>query len=208
MKILFPILTVFCAYFLGGINGSIIASRVFFHRDVRDYGSHNAGLTNFYRNFGLTGLLLVVAADVLKSVVAILIGAGLMGLLGHAMLGRLLAGLFLMLGHFYPAFYQFKGGKGVLCAGVLALMVDWRVGLVCWGAFIVLLLTTRLVSLGSVVGVTLFPSGLAVTGMRGLELVLAILCAACCIFKHYPNIRRLLRGEESRLSFRSRPPAE
>ena len=207
MTVLFLILTALCAYFLGGINGAIISSRFLFKKDIRDYGSHNAGLNNFHRTFGLNGLLLVVVTDVGKSVIAILIGRGLLSTVGEPMVGMLFAGLCLMLGHFYPAFYQFKGGKGVLCAGVLVLMVDWRVGLICWAVFLLTVVFTRYVSLGSMLGAVSLPIALFIFGIRDIELVLAVFCSAAVIVKHADNIRRLLAHSESQLNIgRPRPP--
>ena len=200
MIVLFLILTALCAYFLGGINGAIIASRLLYKEDIRDHGSHNAGLNNFHRTYGLKGLLLVVAVDVGKSVLAVLIGRYLMGAVGAPMVGKLFAGLCLMLGHFYPAFYQFRGGKGVLCIGVLALMTDWRVGLLCWGVFILIVVFTRYVSLGSILGSLSFPLLLMAFGYRELDLVLAFLCAVAVAIKHADNIRRLATGTEGQLN--------
>jgi glycerol-3-phosphate acyltransferase PlsY len=128
-----------------------------FHKDIRDYGSHNAGLTNFYRTFGLPGFVIVLLTDVGKSVAAILIGQFLLGIVGEPMIGKLFAGFCLLLGHFYPAFYQFRGGKGVLCTGVLSLMVDWRAGIICWAVFILVVLFSKYISLGSILGTLLFP---------------------------------------------------
>ena len=104
------------SYLLGGLNGAIIASKYVFHRDVRDYGSGNAGLTNFYRTFGAPGLAIVIGTDVLKTVIAVVAGGLIMGTQGAASTGQVFAGFCVMLGHIYPVFYGFRGGKGVLCA--------------------------------------------------------------------------------------------
>ena len=104
------------SYLLGGLNGAIIASKYVFHRDVRDYGSGNAGLTNFYRTFGAPGLAIVIGTDVLKTVIAVVAGGLIMGTQGAAATGQVFAGFCVMLGHIYPVFYGFRGGKGVLCA--------------------------------------------------------------------------------------------
>jgi len=208
MKGLFLILTALCAYFLGGINGAIIASKYLFRQDVRRYGSGNAGLTNFYRTYGAAGLLLVLGVDIGKSVLALLIGKGLLGLTDMAAAGCLYAGFFLILGHFYPAFYQFRGGKGVLCAGVIAVMTDWRVGLFCLLIFALVLACTRYISLGSMLGTFSFPFLLFLFGHRDpWELGLAVLCVAAVIWKHSPNIRRLMQGTESRFAVKKRGDA-
>ena len=103
------------SYLLGGLNGAIIASKYVFHRDVRDYGSGNAGLTNFFRTFGAPGLAIVIGTDVLKTVIAVVAGGLIMGTQGAASTGQVFAGFCVMLGHIYPVFYGFRGGKGVLC---------------------------------------------------------------------------------------------
>lgn len=198
MRVLILIAIALAAYLLGGINGSIIASKFIFKQDVRDYGSGNPGITNFYRTYGKMGAALVFAVDVLKSVAAVLIGGLLMGLQGEPLIGRLFAGFCLILGHMYPAYYQFRGGKGVLCSGVMVLMVDWRVGIICWLVFIAIVAVTRYVSLGSIVGMMCVPVGmLAFFGW--LEFTLALLCALLVVIKHHQNINRLIAGTESKL---------
>ena len=108
------------SYLLGGLNGAIIASKYVFHRDVRDYGSGNAGLTNFFRTFGAPGLAIVIGTDVLKTVIAVVAGGLIMGTQGAASTGQVFAGFCVMLGHIYPVFYGFRGGKGVLCGALIA----------------------------------------------------------------------------------------
>ena len=110
------------SYLLGGLNGAIIASKYVFHRDVRDYGSGNAGLTNFFRTFGAPGLAIVIGTDVLKTVIAVVAGGLIMGTQGAAATGQVFAGFCVMLGHIYPVFYGFRGGKGVLCAETMLLI--------------------------------------------------------------------------------------
>ena len=100
------------SYLLGGLNGAIIASKYVFHRDVRDYGSGNAGLTNFYRTFGVPGLAIVIGTDVLKTVIAVVAGGLIMGTQGAAATGQVFAGFCVMLGHIYPVFYGFRCGRG------------------------------------------------------------------------------------------------
>ena len=201
MRALFLIITAICAYFLGGINGAIITSRFVFRQDIREHGSGNAGLTNFHRTYGVAGIAMVLAIDVLKSVIAVLIGGALMGIVGEKTVGQLFAGFCLMMGHIFPAFYQFRGGKGVLCAGTFLLMVDPVVGLCTWGVFIVLVICTRYVSLASMIGGLMAPVFMAVFKHSGLEVVLTLLCALLVVVKHAENILRLIGGTENKLSF-------
>lgn len=199
MAVLFLIIIAVVSYFLGGINGAIITSKYLFRKDVRDFGSGNAGLTNFYRTFGVKGAALVLALDILKSVIALLIGRALMGVVGYPTVGKLFAGFCLMLGHLYPAFYQFRGGKGALCAAVVALMVDWRIGLICLLVFGITLIFTQYVSLGSIIGAACFPFGLWAFGYTGLEIWLGLFCTLALVLKHHGNIRRIVSGTESKL---------
>ena len=187
------------AYLLGGINGAIIASMNFFNKDVRNYGSGNAGLTNFTRTFGVKGAIIVVLVDVLKTVIAVLIGRWLLGLVGYPMVGKMFAGFCAMLGHVYPVYYRFHGGKAVLCVGTLAWMADWRVGLICWAIFLIVVVFTKYVSLGAILACILLPICIWVFGYTGLEGLLGLLCSLLMIFAHRENIKRLRNGTESKL---------
>ncbi len=200
MRTLYLILTAIIAYALGSINGAIIAGRFVFHKDVRGYGSGNAGLTNYYRNFGTPGIVLLVLIDVLKAVAAVLIGGALLNKAGIREVGMLFAGFCMILGHMFPAYYQFRGGKGVLSGVTMAFLVDWRVGLCCFLTFLILLLFTRYVSLGSIVGSALFPVYLWIFGHDKLSIILGLLCALLIVIKHAENIVRLIGGTESKLN--------
>ena len=199
MRTIFLILTAIIAYALGSINGAIIAGRFVFHKDVRRYGSGNAGLTNYYRNFGTPGIVLLVLIDVLKTVAAVLIGGALLNKVDAKEVGMLFAGFCVILGHMFPAYYQFRGGKGVLCGVTMTFLVDWRVGLCCLLTFLILLLFTRYVSLGSVVGSALCPLYLFIFGHEKLSIILGGLCALLIVIKHAENIVRLIGGRERRL---------
>ncbi len=188
------------SYFLGGLNGAIITSMNLFKKDIRHFGSGNAGLTNFARTFGTGGTPMVIAVDVLKAVISIFFGGWLMGLAGYPLIGRLFAGFCVMLGHVYPVYYHFQGGKASLCGGVLVWMVDWRVGLVCTAVFLVAVIFTKYVSLGSILGSACLPVSIWIFGHTGLEGLLGLLCALLIITAHRENIKRLLSGTESKLS--------
>lgn len=208
MTVLLLILTAVIAYGLGGINGAIVASWLTHHKDIRNYGSHNAGLTNYYRTFGAAGVALVFAIDIVKAVVAVLLGSVILGIIGQPVIGKLFAGFCLILGHMYPAFHHFKGGKGALCGEVLACVVDWRVGLIMILVFIVVIIFTRYVSLGSMLAALAFPILLWSFGYSTLEGVLGLLCALLVIVKHGENILRLIGGTERKLSFKGSRGAE
>lgn len=198
------------SYLLGGINGSIIASKYIFRRDIRNFGSRNAGLTNFYRTFGARGAVLVLAIDVLKTVIAVSAGGLMLGyidepIVNAAMLGKLFSGFCVILGHSFPVYYDFKGGKGVLCGLVMIFLVDWRVAIVCLLAFLVVLILTRYVSLSSMVGAVLLPLGLWIGQHGGLEGTLGLFTSLLIIFKHSENIGRLLSGRETRFDIAGKP---
>ena len=134
------------AYFLGCFNGAVIVSKYILRDDVRNHGSGNAGLTNFYRTFGGFLTFVVILTDVLKAVVAILFGVWLAaGFIPSfftegemVVYGKYWAGLFCLLGHMFPCMFHFKGGKGILSGGTIAIMIDWRVAVVVWGGFLIL----------------------------------------------------------------------
>ncbi len=188
-------------YLLGCANGAILTSRVFYHDDVRRHGSGNAGLTNFYRNYGAKHVLAVIAVDMLKAVIAVELGDWLLG----GALGKYYMGFFCMLGHMFPVTYQFKGGKGILSSGTLLLCLDWRVALAGWGAFLVLAVLTRYVSLGSIAAAASLPVSTFFV-YRGAEsfvwiLLFGTLIGGMVIWAHRANIRRLLNGTESKFQF-------
>lgn len=190
------------AYLLGCSNGAIITSCLFYHDDVRHHGSGNAGLTNFYRTFGAKLSPLVIAVDMLKAAAAVWIGGEVLGtLLGITIVGKLYAALWCVIGHMFPAFYAFKGGKGILCSGTLLLFLDWRIALVGWGLFAVLWLSTRYVSLGSVTAAVSVPVTTFVIYGSALPAALAALIAVLVIWAHRGNIMRLLQGTESKFNF-------
>lgn len=202
MKVLFLVIIAVESYILGGLNGAIIASRLMHRKDIREYGSGNAGLTNYYRTFGWPGTVIVIGVDVLKAVIAVLVGGWLMGTLGYAVVGKLFAGFCLILGHMYPIYYRFRGGKGVLSGVIMATLVDWRVGLGCFLVFLLVVIFTRYVSLGSMLGALACPVLLWIFGYDTLEGVLGLLCALLIVIKHAENIVRLIGGTERKLEFR------
>ena len=198
------IISIIPAYVLGSVNGAIITSISLYRKDIRKFGSGNPGLTNFYRVFGKGGALLVVLIDVVKTLAPVLLGGYLFDRYYDMLLfGRELTGLFVLLGHCFPVFYRFKGGKGIMAAGTILIIVDWRLAIICWGLFILLTATTRFVSLGSVIGVAAFPVFQIIFKLgEPKEYAIAIISAALIIVRHQANIRRLIRGEESKFSFK------
>ena len=128
------------SYFLGCFNGAVIISKYILRDDVRNHGSGNAGLTNFHRTFGGPLMVLVILCDVLNAALSVWIGSMVFTELmpDIALVGKYWAALFCLLGHMFPCMFGFKGGKGILSGGTIALMIDWRLALVVWGGFIIL----------------------------------------------------------------------
>ena len=188
-------------YLLGCANGAILTSKIFYRDDVRKHVSGNAGLTNFYRTYGAKLVLCVIAVDMLKAVIAVELGGAILG----GALGKYFMGFFCMLGHMFPAPYHFKGGKGILSSGTLLLCLDWRIALAGWGAFLILVILTRYVSLGSVAAAASLPISTFFVYRSAVSfpwiMLLGTLIGGMVIWAHRANIGRLLSGTESKFTF-------
>ena len=188
------------AYFCGCFNGAVIVSKYILRDDVRNHGSGNAGLTNFYRTFGGPLTAVVILTDVLKAVIAVLLGSWLLGFI-DPLFGKYWAGLFCLLGHMFPCMFHFKGGKGILSGGTIAIMIDWRIALVVWGGFLILAVLTRYVSLGSLWAGASFPFISWYCYPNMIIVILAFACGGLVVWQHRANIKRLLSGTENKFSF-------
>ena len=200
-------------YLLGSCNGAIVVSHTSMHDDIRKKGSGNAGLTNFLRNFGGWATLLVVLMDMGKVVLACLLGRWLLP--GNPQLGMMIAGAMTELGHIFPVFYGFRGGKGVVTTAAMMLLLDWRVFLFCFAVFLLVFLKKRIVSLSSITAAAIYPVvtfcmtyfvDCCVGGLPVLYVVMATLVAALIgatvIINHRANIKRIRNGTESTISFK------
>ena len=202
-------LTAIIGYIMGSVNGSIIVSRFLFGSDVRRQGSGNAGLTNFYRTYGITGIVGVIAIDVLKGVLGTLIGGLLLNLAAPAGfeaeftdVGRLVATFCVILGHVFPIFYGFKGGKGILTGVSCVFVVDYRAALIALVIFAIIVVATHYVSLGSVLSTLSVPVTLLANGFSGICMILTIVSVALIVIKHAGNISRLIHHKEPKISFK------
>ncbi|WP_298030801.1 glycerol-3-phosphate 1-O-acyltransferase PlsY [uncultured Dysosmobacter sp.] len=195
--------TAAASYFLGCFNGAVIVSKYILRDDVRTHGSGNAGLTNFYRTFGGPLTAVVILCDVLKAVIALLLSAWAFSSLDPeaALFGKYWAGLFCLLGHMFPCMFHFKGGKGILSGGTIAIMIDWRIALVVWGGFLILTILTRYVSLGSLWAGASFPFISWYCYPDPVIVILAFACGGLVVWQHRGNIKRLIQGNENKLSF-------
>ena len=199
------------AYLLGSVDTGILVSKYLYHDDVRTHGSGAAGMTNMLRTFGKKAAALTAVGDVLKGVVAVCLGRWLFSHLPadaaiSPYLGVYLAAILAVVGHSKPIYFGFKGGKGILCSGTLLLLLDWRIALVGWGAFVVLWLTTRYVSLGSVSAAAVFPVMTHVVFGDAFATAFSVLIAALVLFAHRENIKRLLNGTENKFRFHVNAP--
>ena len=197
------------AYFCGCFNGAVIVSKYILRDDVRTHGSGNAGLTNFYRTFGGPLTLVVILCDVLKAVAAVWAGI-LMARYWDGgfwsqeaivlVFAKYWAGLWCLLGHMFPCMFGFKGGKGILSGGAIAILMDWRMALVVWGGFLILAALTKWVSLGSIWAGASFPFATWFVYHDVVLLALAILLGGLIVWKHRGNLKRILNGTESKFS--------
>ena len=203
--ILPALLTAVIAYFCGCFNGAVIVSKYILRDDVRTHGSGNAGLTNFYRTFGGPLTLVVILTDVFKAIVAIWVGMFLFRqMIANEVLvvalSKYWAGLFCLLGHMFPCMFHFKGGKGILSGGAIAIMIDWRIALVVWGGFLILAILTRYVSLGSCWAGASFPFATWFVYHNVVITVLGAVLGLLILYMHRGNIKRLLTGTENKFS--------
>lgn len=209
-------------YLIGSVNLSIILSKLMGKGDIREQGSGNAGTTNTLRVLGKGPAALVLIFDICKAVIAILLAKGIFAFSGVEMfttpgdtatlnvtyeLGILLAALGAILGHNYPIYYGFKGGKGIATSLGALLMIEWQIGLVCLVFALVLMISSRMVSLGSICAAILYPVLVWIMGSafgtsfkaRMIYTIFAVLVAALAIYRHRTNITRLLNGTENKL---------
>ena len=194
------------AYVIGSINFAVIFSRKFAGFDVREKGSKNAGTTNVLRTVGKKVAALTLLCDILKGVAAILVA-----LLAQVMWDgfditvlKYIAGFMVILGHTFPIFFEFRGGKGVATAIGVLLMLNWKIGLICLVFGILIIAVSKMVSLGSISAAVLFPVLTIFIGENvGLAgIVVSFLIAALVVFNHRANIRRIKEGKENKLSFK------
>ncbi len=202
-------------YLLGSFNFGLIISQKKYNDDIRSHGSGNAGTTNMLRTYGKKAAVLTLLGDMMKAFVAVGLGYLILNLNYQGIdpvteetvwirdsAGAAIAGLFVMLGHMFPCFYKFKGGKGVATSGMVILMISWPSFLILFVIFVIIVLGTRYVSLGSVMCLALYPVILTAFsgGQNGTACLTAVLMAVLVIYMHRANIKRLWQGQESKIS--------
>ncbi len=209
--VLYIALTLACIiipYLIGSFNFAVIISKKRYGEDIRTKGSGNGGTTNMQRTYGNRAAVFTMAGDMLKAVVAVTVGCALMGLVE----GGYMAAFFCVLGHMFPLYYRFKGGKGVATSAAAMLMLNPVVFFVILFVFVFIVVSTKYVSLGSVMAALLYPVILhrintitvewykANGIMWGTDVIFAFLMAMMVVFMHRGNIKRLMNHTESKLS--------
>lgn len=230
---MFTVITVifaFLAYLTGSINTSVILSKSIYGEDVRDSGSGNAGATNMLRTYGAGIAVLTLICDILKGALLVLL-AGWLDILfssyfkGYPMSDfeqaylfnnlKYIVGLFVVLGHDFPIWFGFRGGKGVATSLGVILALNWQIGLIVLAIALLLMIFSRYVSLGSVIGAVVYPFIVLTYILAGGEnlakntvyLIMAFSLAFLLIIKHHSNIKRLKNGTENKL-FAKKPQDE
>ena len=192
------LLTAVISYLMGSVNSAILLVRGLFHKDIRASGSGNAGATNAGRSYGAGVGALTLLGDVLKAVISCAIGRALAGQAGQA-----LAGLFCLIGHCWPVFFHFRGGKGMAVGAGTLLYMDWRATLILLAIFIVVFLIGRRVSLSTIVTVLAFPPVYyALHRTADVMLILTSVMVVLIVFQHRSNIARIIKGTEPKFSFK------
>jgi glycerol-3-phosphate acyltransferase PlsY len=197
VDLLLILLCCFVGYLLGSVNSSLVVGKIY-GKDVRKYGSGNAGLTNTLRVLGKKAAAMVLIGDVLKGVVSCLLG-----LYMFKDIGLMAAGAGAILGHNWPLFFNFKGGKGVLVSASVLFMMDWRIGLIVLALFVIVVAITKFVSLGSIIGAALFPIIAVILKKDIIFIMFSFAIALLVIVRHRANIQRILKGNESKLGFKN-----
>lgn len=203
--VLFAIGAIF-GYAAGSLNSSVIVGRL--HGiDIREKGSKNAGLTNTHRVLGGKAALMVLAGDVIKGVASVLFGM-FMGRLSHGSMEveiyAACAGVFSVIGHNWPVYFNFKGGKGILTSAAVVFMLDWKIGLAALAVFIILTVLFKYVSLGSMVAAVTVPVFALVFDHSAVFVSIMLFLAALAVYRHRANISRLINGNENKLSFKKK----
>ena len=193
------------AYFIGSISFSVIFSRKFAGFDVREKGSGNAGTTNVLRTAGTKLAVLTLLCDILKGVIAIvfaIIASKIWKDIDGTLL-KYLAGFFAILGHTFPIFFEFRGGKGVATALGVLITLNWRIGLICLIFAVIIIAFTKMVSVGSILAAVLYPIlTIFMSDFKFSTVLVSIFIALLVIFNHRENLKRIKNGTENKLSFK------
>lgn len=206
------------SYLLGSLNFSIILSEVVKKKDIRKSGSGNAGATNMMRTYGIKAAVGTMLGDIFKVAIGILVAFAILGVpmkyiftnpadaaeIQRVMLYKEFAGLFCVLGHIFPLYFKFKGGKGVAACTGMVIIVDWRIALILFVIFVSVILISKWISLGSIVIAILYPVLIFVFYKNWILSLVALLFTAIVIIAHRENIKRLIKGEENKITLKNK----
>ncbi len=198
------LLVIIIGYLLGSLNTSIIVGKIY-GTDIRKHGSGNAGMTNTLRTLGKTAAVLVIFGDILKGVLSYIIGNVIINSIPASItlsisgIGGMVGGIAAIAGHNWPVYFGFKGGKGILTSFSVVMMMDWKLGLILLGVFVIIVAITRYVSLGSIIACVAFPIGAAIKGNSPIFIIFAAILSILAIARHNGNIKRLLNGTEHKI---------
>lgn len=190
------VLCIVIPYLLGSVNFALVISKLFYRDDIRNHGSGNAGMTNMLRTYGKLAAAGTLLCDLLKAVVAVYFGMFI-----FSELGAYIAGFFCVLGHIFPIFFKFQGGKGVATTAAMVLTLNPLAFLILFSLFVIIVAATKYISLGSVLCMLLYPALTYALGGVGFPTLFSFAVAATVIFMHRSNIKRLLSGTENKVSF-------
>ncbi len=207
MDILWLVISVIVGYLLGSINGAVLISKIFYGSDIRSHGSGNAGTTNMLRTFGKKAAAGTFLVDLLKGVVAALICGFFVSLVGAKIdydMGACVGGAFAILGHNWPLYFGFKGGKGVLTSFAVLVVLAPLSALCALGVFILIVAVSRHVSLGSILAAITLPVWIWLFVGIAPVFYLGLFAAVLLIGRHHANIGRLIRGTESKLGHKAK----
>jgi len=196
------------AYLIGSINFSVMISKKMAGFDLREKGSGNAGSTNVLRTVGKKAAAITLICDILKGVISIML-AKLIGAIWRNLDATLLvqiAGILVVIGHTFPIFFKFKGGKGVATSLGVLVTTNWQIGLICFVFALVLIILTQMVSVGSLAAAILYPVLTLFIAQNyivpGNYIISSIILAVLVVFNHRENVKRILSGTENKISFK------
>lgn len=211
--------TAILSYILGSISFAVIFSKIFIKKDVRQFGSGNAGMTNVVRIAGVIPGLLTLLFDFLKGIIAVSAGRYFIfeylfdsteNTVFHPIYGAYFCGIFCIIGHIFPIFFKFKGGKGVATTAGIMLIIDWRILASALAIFLVAFFITKIISIGSILAASSLPLFAFIffqqsTGVGRLSVVLfSAVLGAIIVAKHKDNIKRIFKGEEKPITSKRR----
>ena len=195
------------AYLLGGVNAAIVISKLKYKQDIRTVGSGNPGFTNFKRVYGLNGwAIFVMLSDIIKAAIPVCLAMiTFRNLYDMGQFGAAFTGLFAMLGHCFPVWYGFKGGKAFMAGFGTIWFVDWRMALIAMVLFIVLLLLIKYMSVASCISSVACPVILSIFGAESIVvLIISAASALLVVIRHKENFKKLAHGTESKFTFKKK----